>query len=55
MTRRADLDRFYDLLDDLARRVGGPRKLKECTGYMDWPDRGIYFFLAPGETRASTD
>ncbi|MDB2240470.1 hypothetical protein [Halorubrum ezzemoulense] len=55
MTRRADLDRFYDLLDDLARRVGGPRKLKECTGYMDWPDRGVYFFLAPGETRASTD
>jgi hypothetical protein len=55
MTRRDDLDRFYALLDDLADRVGGPRKLKHCTGYMDWPDRGVYVFLAPGETRASTD
>jgi len=55
MARQSDLDRFYDLLDDLARRVGGTRKLKDCTGYMDWPDRGVYFFLEPGETRASTD
>lgn len=52
--RRDDLDRFYGLLAALADRVGGPRKLKRCTGYMDWPDRGVYFFLAPGETR-STD
>jgi hypothetical protein len=22
---------------------------------MDWPDRGVYFFFAPGETRAGTD
>jgi hypothetical protein len=55
MTRQDDLDRFYDLLDDLEQRVGGTRKLKNCTGYMDWPDRGVYFFLEPGETRASTD
>lgn len=51
MARQADLDRFYRLLDELADRVGGARKLKDCTGYMDWPDRGVYFFLAPGETR----
>jgi len=55
MTRRTDLDRFYRLLDDLARRVGGPRKLKNCTGYMDWPDRGVYVFLEPGETRDGSD
>jgi hypothetical protein len=55
MARRDDLDRFYGLLDDLARQVGGARKLKNCTGYMDWPDRGVYFFLEPGETRTSTD
>jgi hypothetical protein len=55
MARRDDLDRFYDSLDDLAHRVGGTRKLKHCTGYMDWPDRGVYFFLEPGETRESTD
>lgn len=55
MGRRDDLDRFYGLLDDLRNRVDGPRKLKNCTGRMDWPNRGVYFFLEPGETRASTD
>lgn len=55
MARQDDLDRFYGLLDDLARRVGGARKLKNCTGHMDWPDRGVYFFLEPGENRISTD
>ncbi|MDR5655754.1 hypothetical protein RH831_00975 [Halodesulfurarchaeum sp. HSR-GB] len=55
MARHGDLDRFYGLLDGLSQRVGGPRKLKDCTGYMDWPDRGVYFFLEPGETRDSTD
>jgi hypothetical protein len=54
MVRSDDLDRFYELLDTLAKRVGGPRKLKDCTGYMDWPDRGVYFFLEPGETRTHT-
>ncbi len=53
--RRRDLDRLYDLLADLERRVDGPWKLKDCTGYMDRPDRGVYLFLEPGETRASTD
>jgi hypothetical protein len=55
MPRRAAVDRLYDLLDALEARVGGARKLKDCTGYMDWPDRGVYFFLEPGETRAGTD
>jgi len=55
MARQDDLDRLYRSLDDLTRRVGGAPKLKDCTGYMDWPDRGVYFFLEPGETRASTD
>jgi hypothetical protein len=54
VTRSADLDRLYDLLADLERRVGGTRKLKNCTGYMDWPDRGVYFFLEPGERCDST-
>jgi hypothetical protein len=55
MSRQGDLDRFYGLLDDLERRVGGTRRLKGCDGYMDWPDRGVYFFLEPGETRTATD
>jgi hypothetical protein len=55
MTRHDDTARFYDLLGRLDRRVGGSRKLKNCTGYMDWPDRGVYVFLEPGETRNSSD
>lgn len=55
MSRQDDVDRFYALLDDLERRVGGARKLKDCTGRMDWPERGVYLFLEPGERRASTD
>jgi len=55
MARITGISRFYDLLSSLKRRVGGVRKLKNCTGYMDWPDRGVYFFFEPGETRSSTD
>lgn len=54
MSRAGDLDHLYGLLADLADRVGGARKLKNCTGYMDWPDRGVYVFLEPGETHADT-
>lgn len=55
MGRDDDLDHFYRSLDEVAQRVDGTRKLKNCTGYMDWPDRGVYFFLEPGETRESSD
>lgn len=55
MSRRADLDTLYDLLDRLEVNVGGKRRLKDCTGYMDWPERGLYFFFADAETRSSTD
>lgn len=49
--RLADLRRFYALMDDLARRTDGPRRLAECSGRMGWPPRGVYFFLEPGEVR----
>jgi hypothetical protein len=55
MARQDDLDRFYGLLDELSQRVGGILKLKNCTGYMDWPDRGVYIFFAPDEYRESGD
>lgn len=55
MSRRSDLDRLYDLLDRLEASVGGKQRLKDCTGYMDWPERGVYFFFAEDETRDSTD
>lgn len=54
MSRRDDLDRFYNLLADLEERVGGMQRLRDCTGYMDWPDRGVYFFFAPDEWREAT-
>ena len=53
MTREHDIDRLYGLLRELDETVGGKQKLKDCTGYMDWPDRGIYVFFAPDEYRDS--
>ncbi|ESS05764.1 MAG: hypothetical protein A07HB70_02245 [uncultured archaeon A07HB70] len=55
MERNALLDRFYSLLDDLERQVGGKQRLKDCDGYMDWPDRGVYFFFASDEHRGDGD
>ncbi len=55
MSRQAHLNRFYSLLDDLEAVVGGKRRLGNCDGRMSWPDRGVYFFFHPDETRAATD
>lgn len=49
MTRSEDIDQFYGLLEDLEETVGGKQKLRDCTGYMDWPDRGVYIFFAPNK------
>ena len=42
---------FYDLLQQLAAGLGF-RRLVDCNGRMDWPQRGVYFFFEPGESRA---
>lgn len=55
MSRRDDLDRFYDLLDELEATLGGTYRLKNCDGRMEWPERGLYIFVSPSETRASTN
>ena len=52
--RLADTRRFYDLLNRLRSRVGGTRRLVECNGRMDWPQRGLYFFCEAGEERSGT-
>lgn len=44
---------FYSLIEGLAERFGVNR-LGDCTGQMYWPDRGVYFFLDPGEHRGGT-
>lgn len=55
MTRVEDLDRFYELLYRLESKVGGKQTLKDCTGYMNWPERGVYFFFANDEFRNTSD
>jgi len=53
MSRRDDLDRFYSLLADLEATVGEKRRLGDCDGRMNWPDRGVYVFFHPDESRES--
>lgn len=48
MNRRSDIDQFYYLLGHLEMNVDGKQQLKDCDGYMDWQDQGVYFFFAPG-------
>ena len=52
--RLEDLKRFYAILDSLSIKTGGMRLLSECTGRMDWPVRGVYFFQENGENRTDT-
>ena len=49
--RAQDLTRFYELLTQLERKLGGARRLSECNGRMGWPQRGVYFFRETGEIR----
>lgn len=49
--RVADTARFYELLGKIEERVGGRRRLADCDGRMDWPERGVYFFFEKGEER----
>ncbi len=49
--RAKDIERFYTLLAELEKRVGGKRKLADCHWNMGWPHRGVYFFFEDGETR----
>jgi hypothetical protein len=51
MSRREDLNEFYEILDELRQRVGGCRRLSDCTGKSGWPERGVYFFFEDGEFR----
>jgi len=51
MSRLADLQLFYDLLEALSQRLGGVRTLAMLSDFRDWPDRGLYFFFETSETR----
>lgn len=52
MSRKDDLNRFYDLMADLRTSCGGPRTLATCSGRSEWPKRGVYFFFDAGEFRS---
>ena len=52
--RREQLVRFYALLDELEKRIGGARSLIECSGRLEWPRRGVYFFRESSEMRSDT-
>ena len=54
MSRRADLVRFYDLLDEIEAQLGGRRSLGGCTARLGWPIRGVYFFFEEGEMRSDS-
>lgn len=46
-----DVDEFYQQLQRLEQRLGGTRRLGECTGRQPWPRRGVYFIFEEGELR----
>jgi hypothetical protein len=52
--RREHLVRFYSILDRLGQEIGGARHLADCSGRMEWPARGVYFFREDGEIRTDT-
>lgn len=52
--RLDDVKRFYASLFTLEERLGGARRLSGCSGRMEWPARGIYFFMEEGEVRTET-
>jgi hypothetical protein len=53
-SRISDLQQFYLLLGSLAERVGGARTLATCSGRLEWPRRGVYFFMEDGEVRSDS-
>ena len=42
---QAHADELCRLLDELAGRLGGRRRLRDCKGTDGWPSRGVYFLL----------
>ncbi|HUZ32070.1 MAG TPA: hypothetical protein VMV19_08195 [Xanthobacteraceae bacterium] len=54
MERLKDLILFYSILSNIERNIGGARKLSDCSGRMDWPERDVYFFMESGENRTDS-
>lgn len=54
MSRISDLKDFYSVLSLLADKIGGTRTLASCTGQMNWPRHGVYFFMEDCENRSES-
>lgn len=52
--RVAHLADFYAIMERLSQGIGGARSLAKCTGRLDWPRRGVYFFFEPKEPRTDS-
>lgn len=52
--RLKDLISFYDLLERLKHKNNNHRFLSSSDGYIDWPQKGVYFFMEDGENRTNT-
>lgn len=48
-----DLEGFYREMAILRDGLGGLRVLRECTGKIHWPKRGVYFFFDSGKEMRS--
>ncbi len=55
MTPSPDLESFYGLMSELRLRVGGFRYLRDSSGRITWPERGIYLFFDNDEPRGSEE
>jgi len=53
-SRIKDIQAFYSLLDTLERITDSACKLGNCSGRMNWPKRGVYFFKENGEIRTDS-
>lgn len=52
-TRTKELDRFYELIDELRIRCGGTRILAECNGRMSWPSAWPRMMTRAEQSRSS--
>jgi nitrilase len=52
--RLEHLKRFYSILQTLESKIGGAKRLMDCSGQMGWPTRGVYFFREDGENRSDS-
>ena len=49
--RKADTERFYELMGELEEQVGGQHLLRNFASVVSPGDKGVYFIFEPGEIR----